>query len=113
MCMQNLRPRRSSFSFTRPSGERRRHQQRADGERFPRHHVRGQGQLLLQGDTSFRADFGEHYLKVFPPGCDSLHCFWSMIRVAGEPFRIPRFLTATATFACNVAAIQEGFNPFL
>lgn len=36
-----------------------------------------------------------------------------MIRVVGEPFDIPGFLTANDTFSCNIAAIQEGVYPFL
>lgn len=69
--------------------------------------------FMFKQNTPFRTDSDKRYSKVCPPWNDSLHCFWSMVRVVELPFHIPRFLTANDTFSCNIAATQEGFYPFL
>lgn len=69
--------------------------------------------LFFKENTSFRTAAEEHDLKGSPRWNDSFHSLSSMTRVVGEPFPMPRFLTANDAFRCIIAAIHEGVCPFV
>lgn len=69
--------------------------------------------VSFKENASFRADFGEHYFKVFPRWNESLPRSWRIMRVVGDPFHNPRCLVANGSLSANFGAMQENVYPFL